>query len=112
MVELGLIRSIALGLPEVLEEPHFEKAAFKVNKKIFATLDAKQHVLCVKLSVSNQDAFSSSDNSTIYPVPNKWGQQGWTLLNLQQVRTEMLVAILKTAYCDVAPKKLALFVTL
>src|SRR5438309_13037 len=33
-------RRLALSLPEAREEPHFERASFRVGKKIFATLTA------------------------------------------------------------------------
>jgi hypothetical protein len=49
----------------------------------------------VKLSAADQDIFCTFDNTVIYPVPNKWGKQGWTHVNLLTVREEMLTEILK-----------------
>jgi hypothetical protein len=43
----------------------------------------------------------------IYPVPNKWGKFGWTLVNLKTIDQEMLMEVLTAAYCTVAPPKLA-----
>jgi hypothetical protein len=106
MVNLETFRQIAFSLPEVTEAPHFEKISFRINKKIFATLDVKNNTATVKLSAIDQDVFSAFDN-TVYPVPNKWGKQGWTIINLQIVREDMLTDILKTAYIETAPKKLA-----
>jgi hypothetical protein len=37
-VELDEVRRFALGLPETTEEPHFEKASFRVRGKIFVTV--------------------------------------------------------------------------
>lgn len=51
--------------------------------------------------------FSLIDNSVIYAVPNKWGNQGWTLMELDRLDNEILKDALTTAYCEVAPKKLA-----
>ncbi len=102
------LRKIALGFPETEEAPHFEKASFRVKKKIFATWNEKEGLLCVKFSETDQDAFCTRDRSVIYPVPNKWGKQGWTLIRLGQVHPEQLLDALQTAYRTVAPPKLAL----
>jgi hypothetical protein len=100
-------RKIALLLPEVTEAPHFEKTSFRVNKKIFATAVPGGDKAMVKLTPTQQDIFCTFDNTVIYPVPNKWGKQGATFINLQTITEEMLTEILKTAYCEVAPKHLA-----
>jgi hypothetical protein len=107
MVNIETFRQLAFSLPGVTEAPHFEKTSFRINKKIFATLDIKSSTVTVKLSAIDQDVFSAFDNTVIYPVPNKWGKQGWTIINLQTVRKDMLTDILKTAYIETAPKKLA-----
>lgn len=107
MVNIETFRQLALSLLQVTEATHFEKTSFRVNKKIFATLNVKNSTACVKLSAIDQDVFSAFDNTVIHPVPNKWGKQGWTIINLQTVREDMLTDILKTAYIVTAPKKLA-----
>jgi predicted DNA-binding protein (MmcQ/YjbR family) len=107
MVTESTCRELALSLPEAHEEPHFEKPSFRVGRKIFATLNRKENRICVKLSEIDQDVFSSFDSSIIYPVPNKWGKQGWTLVDLGRVREDMLRDILNAAYCEVAPVKLS-----
>lgn len=38
MIRLEAVRRFALGLPEVTEEPHFDKASFRVARKIFVTV--------------------------------------------------------------------------
>jgi hypothetical protein len=40
-------------------------------------------------------------------VDNKWGNQGWTLIELSSVHPDLFMDALTTAYCEVAPKKLA-----
>ncbi|MDB5127982.1 MAG: hypothetical protein JWQ85_2214 [Mucilaginibacter sp.] len=107
MVDPEKLRRMALSLPEATEAPHFEKTSFRVNNKIFATAVPEHNRATVRLSVTDQDIFSAFDNTVIYPVPNKWGKQGWTHINLLTVREDMLTEILKTAYCEVAPKHLA-----
>jgi hypothetical protein len=106
MVSIDTFRKLALSFPEATEETHFEKTSFRVKKKIFATYDEVKNIACIKLSEIDQDVFSSADKTIIYPVDNKWGKQGWTLIELKKVRADLFVDALTTAYCEVAPKKL------
>jgi hypothetical protein len=106
MVSIETFISIAKAFPQSNEQPHFEKNSFRVGKKIFATLDVPKQQVCLKLSPADQDIFSAFDKTIIFPVPNKWGKQGWTFINLQTIPEAMLTAALKTAYCGVAPAKL------
>ena len=48
----------------------------------------------------------------MYPVENKWGQQGWTNVDLINMPPEILEDVVQRAYCIVAPKKLAEIVKL
>lgn len=106
MVTVDTLRKLALSFPEATEEPHFEKTSFRVKKKIFATYDANKNRTCIKLSEIDQDVFVSFDKSIIFPVDNKWGKQGWTLIEMEKVPNELFKDALTTAYCAVAPKKL------
>jgi predicted DNA-binding protein (MmcQ/YjbR family) len=107
MVNIDIFRKIALSFPEATEEPHFEKTSFRVKSKIFATYDHINKRACVKLSEIDQDVFSAADKSIIFPLGNKWGKQGWTLIEMNKVHKNLFVDALTTAYCEVAPKKLA-----
>ena len=107
MIDVNTFRKIALSFPETTEQPHFEKTSFRVAKKIFATLDTKNKLACIKLSAIDQDVFSAFSKTIIYPVPNKWGNQGWTFINLKEIRKDMFVDALTMAWLQVAPKKIA-----
>ena len=107
MVTIDTLRKTALSFPEATEEPHFEKTSFRVKKKIFATYDEIKKIACVKLSEIDQHVFSASDKTIIFPVDNKWGKQGWTLIEMTKVHKDLFIDALTTAYCEVAPKKLA-----
>jgi predicted DNA-binding protein (MmcQ/YjbR family) len=107
MATIESFRKLALSFPEAIEEPHFEKISFKVRKKIFATYDGQSKLACIKLSAIDQDVFSSSDKTIIYAVGNKWGKQGWTIIEMNKVHNDLFADALTTAYCEVAPKKLA-----
>ena len=103
---LDFLRAFSLSLPETTEEPHFEKASFRVRKKIFATYDFDSQLACFKLSEKDQDLFSLFDSSLIFPVPNKWGKQGWTLAKIGGLGEEVIRDLILAAYSQVAPEKL------
>jgi predicted DNA-binding protein (MmcQ/YjbR family) len=107
LVSIKTLREIALAFPEATEEPHFEKTSFRIKKKIFATYDDVNKRACIKLSAIDQDVFSVIDKTIIFPVENKWGKQGWTFIEISKVKKELFIEALRTAYCEVAPKKLA-----
>jgi predicted DNA-binding protein (MmcQ/YjbR family) len=104
MVSIETFRTMALALPAADEAPHFEKTSFSIHTKIFATLNVAENRCCVKLSPIDQSVFCLYDKTVIYPVPNKWGTQGWTLINLAKVKKAMLKDALTTAYNEVASK--------
>ncbi|HAX47401.1 MAG TPA: MmcQ/YjbR family DNA-binding protein [Ignavibacteria bacterium] len=102
MMKTETFREIALSMPNAVELPHFDKASFRVNKKIFATLNAPQCIATIKLSAVDQNVFSSVNPGIIYPVPNKWGKHGWTHIDLKKVRKSTLVDALTTSYFGAA----------
>lgn len=102
MVSLKTARSLALTFEGAEEQPHFEKPSFRVKKKIFLTLDEPKNIACIKLPEIEQDIFCTIDASMIYPVPNKWGKQGWTFVNLKLIKKELFVEVLTAGYVHVA----------
>lgn len=106
MVDIKTFRQIALSFPGTSEQPHFEKISFRAGKKIFATYDEKNKRACLKLSSIDQNVFCLFDKSIIYPVPNKWGTQGWTLIEMKRIKKPMFIDALTAAWNEVAPPKL------
>lgn len=107
MIDMKTFRDLAMSFTQVEELSHFEKISFRVKKKIFATADEKNKQAVVKLSLIDQSVFTDGNQSIIFPVPNKWGAQGWTIINLKKVKKTVFKDALTTAYCTVAPQKLA-----
>jgi predicted DNA-binding protein (MmcQ/YjbR family) len=107
MVTIDTFRKVALSFPEATEKAHFKKTSFRVKEKIFATYDEAQKRACIRLTEVDQDVFYSADRTIIYPADNKWGKQGWTLIEMKKVQKDLFIDALITAYCSVAPKKLA-----
>jgi predicted DNA-binding protein (MmcQ/YjbR family) len=99
-------RDMALSFPGTEENPHFDRAAFKVIKKrIFATLHEASLTANLKLSPQDQRVFCKFDKKIVHPIPNKWGLQGWTTFELKTIPNELILDALNTAYQDVVKKK-------
>jgi len=105
MIAIETARQIALALPDTEEYDHFGRPAFKIKgKRTFATLWPAEKRMMVKLSLIDQSVFNSFDASVFYPVPNKWGLQGATFVELSKVRLDMLTDAINTAYETAAIK--------
>jgi predicted DNA-binding protein (MmcQ/YjbR family) len=99
-------RDLALSFPGTEENPHFDRAAFKVIKKrIFATMHEAIKTVNMKLTVADQSAFSKLDEKNVYPLPNKWGESGWTTFEIAKAEREVILAALEAAYQDVLTEK-------
>ena len=99
MIAIETARQITLALPHTEEYDHFGRPAFKIKgKRTFATLWPAENRMMVKLSLIDQSVFNSFDASVFYPVPNKWGLQGATFVELSKVRLDMLTDAINTAY--------------
>lgn len=108
MITAQTFRKLALAFDEAEELPHLDKTSFRITKKVFATLNEKHQRVTLKLSENDQSIFSLyGDKTGVYPVPNKWGKQGWTHFLLDKVEEEFMNDALMSAYCEVAPKHLA-----
>jgi predicted DNA-binding protein (MmcQ/YjbR family) len=99
-------RKLALSFPGTDEAPHFARAAFKVvGKRIFATMHEESKTANLKLSPVDQSVFSSYNKEVVYPVPNKWGLQGWTTFELKKIPKGLMLDALETAYKEVSKPK-------
>ena len=97
MVDIETARQIALSLPGTVEQDHFGKQAFKI-KRIYSTIWVPERRMMVSLSPIDQSVFHSFDPTIFYPVPNKWGLKGATLVELDKVREDMLRDALTLAW--------------
>jgi hypothetical protein len=104
MVSNAAFRKLALSFKEAVELPHFDKASFRAPK-IFATLDETKSRACLMLTEADQAMYCSFDETIIYPVPNKWGKHGATLVELKKVTMELLKAVMEAAYAKATIEK-------
>ncbi len=102
MMTTEIFKDIALAFPGTEAAPHFERTAFRVVKKrIYATLHEPSQSANIVLTPLEQAEFCEMGEGSIYPVPNKWGEKGWTTFDLKSVKTELVQAALEMAYSAV-----------
>ena len=89
---------MAMALPGTIEKDHFGIPSFRANNRIFSTLWIKENRMMVKLPLMEQSAFYAFDPTVFYPVPNKWGHNGATFVELGKVDAGMLQDALAQAW--------------
>ena len=82
-------RRIALGVQGALEGAHMGHADFRVNGRIFATLQAADRGM-VKLTPDQQAEFVAAHPRTFVPEAGAWGRRGCTRVLLSQADTEQV----------------------
>ncbi len=104
MVDTETFRQFALSFADTAELPHFDATSFRVNGKIFASLEIDKQKACLKFSLDDQQQFCSFDKA-IYPVDNHWGKSGWTYIDINKIREDLLFDALTSAYKGVSQSK-------
>ena len=89
--------TLAMALEGVEERPHFDRRAFRVARN-FATLAADGRTANLKLLPDEQAVHCEAAPSVFSPVPNKWGEQGWTTLDLETADSDVAQAALQMAW--------------
>jgi hypothetical protein len=95
-------RRIAMSLDGTTEAPHFDRAAFKVAR-IYATLAADGLTAKLKFSRDQQELKCITAADAFRPVPNAWGQQGWTTATLAALNAAELKSALELAWQHALP---------
>lgn len=101
------LRELALSWPEAHEEPHFERASFRVGKKIFATLAADGREAMIKLPVAEEAEDLAASRSELFFSYGSWTTRLGALgVHLARARKADLEPLLAAAWRGVAPKRL------
>jgi hypothetical protein len=107
-MKAATLRSLALALPDTTEAPHFDRAAFRTPRRIFATLASDGATVNVRLDPSLQQALVESNPAAFRPVDNAWGKQGWTECTLGATTAAEMKAVLSEAHalsCEPPPRR-------
>ncbi len=92
------VKNMALSYEGTSEKPHFNRIAFVVNKRIFATLSYEDKTLNLMFNPQLQMLFCPPGSEVIFPIPNGWGKQGATTINLNKASNKLVQSALKEAY--------------
>ena len=94
-------RRIALGLSGAIEASHMGHPDFRVNGKIFATLQTADRGM-VKLTPEQQARFVASNPDGFTAESGAWGRQGCTRVYLEHVDVEAAGEALTLAWQNVS----------
>jgi hypothetical protein len=75
-------RELALDLEGAVESAHMGHPDFRVNGRIFATLQANMESGAVMLAPEEQQEFLRTHPKTFTPASGAWGRQGSTMVRL------------------------------
>src|SRR5947209_19537362 len=98
MLSPGDVKNIALSFEGTCERLHFNRIAFVVNKRIFATLSFKDKTLNLMFNPQLQMLFCPPNSEVIFPIPNGWGRKGATTINLDKASKKLVLSALKEGY--------------
>ena len=98
------LRRMALALEGTQEAPHFDRTAFKVAR-IYVTLAPDGRSANFNFTPDEQELKCLTAPAAFAPVPNKWGQQGWTTATLAKLGAAELESALETAWAHAVPTK-------
>jgi hypothetical protein len=104
MINIETAYEICLSMPECEEYAHFGKVGFKVKNGTFLTLNLEEKWCTLKFTTEQQVEFS--EHIAIFPVPNKWGLQGWTHCELEKIRKDEFINFVTIAWQNVHSKKI------
>ena len=106
MITEATFTEMALSFPNTEQVKHFDRIGFKIKgKRMFATYLAENNTANVFLTPEEKLLFCKMDDENIYPVPNKWGEQGATTFDLNHVKKEFVSEALLSAYNGVISGK-------
>ncbi|MBI4724690.1 MAG: MmcQ/YjbR family DNA-binding protein [Rhodomicrobium sp.] len=96
------LRRIALSLEGTTEAPHFDRTAFKVAR-IYVTLAPDAKTANFKFTPGEQELKCATAPDAFYPVPNAWGERGWTTAALAALSVDELTHALAMAWQHARP---------
>lgn len=104
-MKIAQIRSYALSLPEVTEEPHFHFASFRVKNKIFVTVPPEETHIHVFVTDDEREIAL-----TLYPEFVEkllWGAKvvGVRVI-LAKAKADVVNQLIRDAWLRKAPKRL------
>lgn len=99
-------RKLALSLPEATEAPHFDRASFRVGKKIFATLTADGAEAMVRVAPRARLHALLKSRPDVFFSFGGWTERNGSLgVRLARADAAELRALVVDSWRHVAPKR-------
>jgi hypothetical protein len=92
-------RRLALRLPGAEQQAHMGHPDFRVDGRIFATLNYPAAGWgMIKLTPAHQELFVQAEPTAFVPVKGAWGRQGCTNVKLRAAKTRIVREALQLAW--------------
>jgi hypothetical protein len=105
-VKLAPVRRLALSLPEVTEQPHFDYSSFRVRGKIFLTVPPGEQFLHVFVGEEVREPALAMYSEFLEKLT--WGKKVLGLrVTLEQASPEVVRRLVRQAWEGKAPASLA-----
>jgi len=104
MITLQSFRKLALGFPSAEESVHFHLVVFGVRKRNFASFDPRTGELSLKLRPTGPDRLDGIQQGYLSVAPGKYGEHGWTTVDIEKIEPKEFGKLLTAAYAAVAAK--------
>ena len=99
------VRTLALSLPDAVEQETWGTPTFRIRKKIFAMFAEEQREIWIKGTHDEQRALTQMDPETFF-VPPYVGPSGWIGVHIRTVDRGEMQELLTEAWRLTAPKRL------
>src|SRR5262245_14945067 len=90
-------RRLVLALPDTVEGAHMGHADFRMNGRIFASLDAAEVRGMLHVTPEQQRELAAADPAFV-PANGAWGRQGCTMVQLADVALPRLRTAVTAAW--------------
>jgi hypothetical protein len=104
-MQKNTVRTLALALPEAVEQETWGTPTFRIRTKIFAMFAEEQREVWVKSTHDEQRALTQMAPDTFF-VPPYVGPSGWVGVRVRTVDRDEMRELLIEAWRLTAPKRL------
>jgi hypothetical protein len=105
VITAAALRKHALSLADAHEEPHFDRASFRVGKKIFATMTADGKEAMVKVQPREKvEALLAAEPEVFFSYGGWTTKNGSLGVKLTKVDAKLMRELVTLSWESIAPK--------
>lgn len=98
MASLDSVRTRLSVLPDVSEEIHFRRIAFRRGKTRFAIFDPARAEFALRLPPGGSGRTRGIERGILVPSPGRYGAEGWCALDLEAAARVDVESLLDEAH--------------